>query len=60
MLPFKRTTTASFCCLAVLFALAALLPVSSSEILADDKDDSWVPVTFLYLSDVKGLIEPCG
>jgi len=28
--------------------------------LAQDTGESWVPVTIVYSSDVKGHIEPCG
>ncbi len=60
MLLFKGTTIISRCYLVLFVALGMLLPGISSEVHAEGRDDSWAPVTFLYLSDVKGLIEPCG
>jgi 2',3'-cyclic-nucleotide 2'-phosphodiesterase (5'-nucleotidase family) len=44
--------------LAVL-GFAALAPTARPS-LAQGADESWVPLTVIYTSDIKGKIEPCG
>lgn len=51
--PFRR-------CLILLFCSMLLSSLAPGEAAAQGRDDPWLPVTILYLSDVKGLIEPCG
>ena len=33
---------------------------SARPSLAQGADETWVPLTIIYSSDIKGKIEPCG
>ena len=46
----------------LLFVLALMLAAMAAPALAQESesDADWLPVTLLYMSDVKGKIEPCG
>jgi len=48
--------------MALLFVLALILTAAVAPAVAQDKDENadWKQVTVLYMSDVKGKIEPCG
>ena len=42
--------------------LAALLvaALAPTAVRAEEENAAWKPVTLLYLTDVKGKVEPCG
>jgi hypothetical protein len=44
--------------LLMLGAVGAL--TSARPSLAQGADETWVPLTIVYSSDIKGKIEPCG
>lgn len=49
----------------ILAALLALLvsgavAAAEAEDRAEAAQDDWAPVTVLYMTDVKGKVEPCG
>lgn len=44
--------------LLVLGAIGAA--TSARPSLAQGADDTWVPLTIVYTSDIKGKLEPCG
>jgi hypothetical protein len=50
---------AAILALVLLAALAAGTAGAPAPVRAEG-DDTWVPVSLLYHSDVKGKIEPCG
>jgi hypothetical protein len=47
---------------ALLLVLALWMMAAAAPSLAQEKEAEadWKPVTLLYMSDVKGKIEPCG
>ena len=44
----------------LLFILALMLAATAAPAQEPDADADWKPVTVLYMSDVKGKIDPCG
>ena len=60
MSPDKVSKVSPCFCLVFLALPWMVLQGGSTEAAARDGDDSWASVTVLYMSDVKGLIEPCG
>ncbi|MCP4573037.1 MAG: hypothetical protein GY838_11840 [bacterium] len=50
----------------LILAAVVILLVAASVAAAEAKDrgeaaeEDWAPVTLLYMTDVKGKIEPCG
>ena len=60
MRDFRRTRLLPLVPAALVFMALLAGPTATRPSLAQGPDESWVPVTVVYTSDVKGHIEPCG
>ena len=46
--------------LAILALLVAAVAAAEAADREEAAEEDWAPVTLLYMTDVKGKIEPCG
>lgn len=52
----NRSLRLTMLCLLALVLVSATAPAFAEQ----EENAEWKPVTVLYMSDVKGKIEPCG
>jgi hypothetical protein len=59
-LAFRLRTVSAALALLIAVALAAPLAGVHPAPARSQEESAWQPISLIYLSDVKGKIEPCG
>ena len=60
MQQYRRPLAGRLALVLLIAGTAGLLGSARPSLAQEDADGTWLPLTVIYTSDIKGKIEPCG
>ena len=60
MQQYRRPIAGHLAFLLLVMGAVGLLGSARPSLAQEDADGTWLPLTVIYTSDIKGKVEPCG